>query len=79
MTAKQNKIAPLSGELLVGETLDLTEAAAFVGHKVSDEAIRKALASGELRGRNLGGNVGWITTKDALTEWVKGGNARAKR
>ena len=30
--------------------------------------------SGDLRGRNLGGNVGWITTESAVIEWIKRGN-----
>lgn len=54
--------------------LTLAQASEFLAGRVSDEAVRKALVSGELRGRNLGGNVGWLTTEAAIIEWIKRGN-----
>lgn len=57
-------------------SLDLTQAADRVGNRVSAETLRKAIACGELRGRNIGGSVGWLTTEDALTEWIESGNGK---
>jgi len=54
--------------------LTLAQASEYLDGRVSGEAVRKALVSGDLRGRNLGGNVGWITTESAVIEWIKRGN-----
>jgi len=60
------------------EPVTLEGASGFLGGRVSEEAVRKALASGELRGRNMGGNVGWMTTRGALVEWIKRGNVAGR-
>lgn len=61
------------------EMLSAQEAAEHLGHRVSAENVRRALAAGELKGRNFGGSVGWMTTKPALTEWIENGNQKPAR
>lgn len=51
------------------------EAAKLIGKNCSAEAVRKHLASGELKGRNMGGSVGWVTTEEAVAEFIENGNA----
>lgn len=58
----------------LSKTLTAAEAADVVGKKCSKEAIRKALASGELEGRDMGGSVGWVTTEDAVLRFIEKGN-----
>lgn len=39
-------------------------------------AIREGLKARRLWGRNIGGSVGWITTRADVTRWVRGEPAR---
>jgi hypothetical protein len=54
--------------------MTLAQASEYLGGRVSEEAVRRALHDGALRGRNLGGNVGWMTTRAAVLEWITRGN-----
>ncbi len=56
--------------------MSIDDVRTFLKGRVSKETIREALATGELRGRNYDGNVGWMTTESAVVEWVNGGNVK---
>ena len=51
----------------------LTAAEAARIARVSVEAIKLAINSGALPGRNFGGRRGYLTTGDALSAWLVGG------
>ena len=53
----------------------LTMAEASKLTKLHKNTIARACKRGELKGRNLGGRAGWITTWSALKEWVETGNS----
>lgn len=57
-----------------GEKL-LTLAEASKASGLHKETLGDALRSGELKGRNLGGRRGWMTTWSAIKEWIESGNA----
>jgi len=49
--------------------------------RISERVILDSLRSdddGSLRGRNLGGRKGWVTTRRAFSEWIESGNAKAE-
>jgi excisionase family DNA binding protein len=58
------------------EFIGTKEAAELLG--LSPRVIHAALRKGEIKGRNLRGRRGWVTTKAALREWVENGNAETK-
>ena len=41
---------------------------------ISVRVLAQALRDGALKGRNLEGRRGWVTTKNALREWAERGN-----
>ena len=53
-------------------TYNLQEAARVSG--LTKDTIRKALNDGSLAGRLIGGKKGWVTTSNALREWIESGN-----
>lgn len=64
---------------------DFKETDEFIGSKdaaemlgLSPRVVHAALRSGELKGRNLRGRKGWVTTKRALRDWVENGNTAPK-
>lgn len=61
------------------ELMTLEQASGFLQGRVSEELVRRALAGGELRGRNLGGSVGWLTTRREIIEWIRRGNSGPSR
>lgn len=48
------------------------EVSALVG--VSPRVVQAALRKGELKGRNMRGRRGWVTTKEAVSAWIESGN-----
>lgn len=60
------------------DSLTPEEAARMIGKRCTKEAIRKALVSGDMRGRDLGGSVGWVTTRQAVLDYIDAGNRAAQ-
>jgi len=56
------------------QILKAREAAKLAG--VHYRTILKELSSGRLRGRNIGGGTGFITTSRAVCEWAEGLNGQ---
>lgn len=54
--------------------LSLAEACEYAGVK-SERFLREELSAGKIAGRNIGGQVGWITTRSALLAWAMGVDA----
>jgi predicted DNA-binding transcriptional regulator AlpA len=45
--------------------------------KLHRDTVSSSLRSGVLKGRNIGGSRGWVTTWSAVREWIESGNASA--
>lgn len=58
------------------EFIGSQDAAEMLG--ISPRVIHAALRAGSLKGRNLRGRKGWVTTKRALRDWVENGNEKTK-
>lgn len=45
---------------------------------ISRAYVYRALKTGELAGRNIGGTRGWLTTKTAVLDWLETGNMESE-
>ena len=52
------------------DLLSAREVKDYVGHNISMRRIRAALRTGELKANDLGGSIGWLTTKEHVDAWL---------